>query len=345
MICPHCRVRLLRKERTGRTCHGCRKEFALDPKLDSLSDLRIHHLVGHLTEQGRYRCTADQLRHALEPRRSRSADDWLPAPADPIKWAVAGGFFGASGTLLLVTAEAAAPYVAGGAALALAAPLSAVAVRRRRRNARRTVVRRAVVPGWTAPAFAAVLARWTAVYGELPAGVVIDAEVAPSRPVGAPVAALLCPDAAARACLHANGFPERHRTLLVASAADVPDGLPVVVLHDDSVPGLLLAAQVRAALPGRTVVDAGLPPGTALRERRTVQLRDVGLDPELLARLADAPGLTDAQRARYADGWWSPLAAVRPGVLLAAAERAVHRAAARHATPVGFLTWPEEGTA
>ncbi|MGW4897561.1 hypothetical protein ACWEQL_35720 [Kitasatospora sp. NPDC004240] len=363
MICPHCERRLLQKQRTDHTCQECGKRFALDPKTEYLSDRRITHLASLLTDRGRLVCTTDQLRLALEPRtphRPRA----VPKPSTTgarVRLAVAAVL--TSVAVLSVGTSGQRRPVLFTALLLIAAYLAlraASRLHRARRERARAARPSRVYPSWSEYRFRQITQRWTAVYGGLPEGVVEDAAVRPSVPPGRPLAAVLCTDPTATACLHANRFPEGHRVVLVSDVEDVPDGLPVVLLHDASAAGFLLAGEVAAALPGRRVVDAGLPPRAGLPATPCVRMRDVDElpdVPDLAERLAAVPGLDEQARDWYAAGWWSPLAAVRPALLLDAAAKAVERATAPAslieqrrpegptAEAVGFLTWPEEATA
>ncbi|MFF2043476.1 hypothetical protein ACFVVX_23950 [Kitasatospora sp. NPDC058170] len=360
MICPHCQSNLRQRERTGRTCSNCRKKFALDPKLDGtgLHDVRIRRTTTRLTDEGRLVCTVDQVRWALE-HRGRPAQEFR-------------GSKGGAGCLTVfgIGALIAAMALPGG--LMVAAALVGVALIG-------FAVRAMVLSDVPAPprprqplraadSFRSTLVtRWKEVYGSLPAGLVEDDRVKSESPVGSPAVVLLCPDRTVTRFLQANGFPREHRALLVTDLRSVPDGVPVAVLHDASPQGCLLVADARAKQSGRRVVDAGLPAHAVLAaESRFVHLRDPARPEELQIRLErSVPGLSPSELAWYAEGWWSPLAALPPKRLLAIAVRAVERAAEppariplvkqrrpedptetrRRALAVGFLTWPEEGTA
>ncbi|MFJ9950139.1 hypothetical protein [Kitasatospora sp. NPDC091207] len=363
MICPHCEKNLLQRNRSRHTCGYCRKPFALDPKVEGagLHDLRIRRLTTKLTGAGELVCTVDQLHYAAE-RRGR------PDPAFRGSRGSAGclGVLGAGaliGALALHGTAIALLALAGAALLGFAVRqvvLSDQPAPPREHGTR-----------WSAGAFHdAVVPRWKEVYTDLPAGLVEDALVHPGPPVADPAFVLLCPDRTVTAFLHANRYPRRHRALLAADLRAVPGGLPVVVLHDASPQGCLLVADVRARYPGRRVLDAGLPARAVLAaEAKSVVLRDPFRAPELQLRLErDATWLTPTELAWYAEGWWSPVAAVTPKRLMAIAVRAAEHVVEpatrvppqnspvpgvtrarpedpaetrRRALAVGFLTWPE----
>ncbi|MFG3054098.1 hypothetical protein ACGFZP_24515 [Kitasatospora sp. NPDC048239] len=359
MICPHCQSNLLQRQRTGRTCSSCRKKFALDPKVDGvgLHDVRIRRTTTRLTDEGRLVCTVDQVRWALESR-GRPAQEFRGSKGGAGCLTVLGiGALIAAMALhgsLIVLAALVGVTLIGFAVRAMVLSDAPAPLRQRR-------------PMRTAGSFHGTLVtRWNAVYGSLPSGLVEDDRVRSEPLVGPPSVVLLCPDPTVTRFLQANGFPREHRALLVADLRAVPDGVPVVVLHDASPQGCLLVADARAKQPGRRVVDAGLPAHAVLAaESRFVHLCDPDRSEELRIRLErSVPGLSPSELAWYAEGWWSPVAALPPKRLLAIAVRAVERAVEpparialvkqrapedpaetrRRALAVGFLTWPEEGT-
>ncbi|MED7953700.1 hypothetical protein PUR61_03955 [Streptomyces sp. BE20] len=363
MICPHCAKSLRQRERGGHRCSYCRKDFALDPKSEGtgLNDLRIRKLTAKLTLDGRLACTVGQLRYALQ-RRGRPEPSFLGSRGGGSCLGVLGIAamvvgLALNGSLTVLLALGGMVLIGTGVRqfwLAdTPAPPAPVELRWDADDFRRTVVD-----------------RWKKVYGTLPSGLVEDDLVRPGPPPAEPAFVLLCPDRTVTTFLQANDYPRRHRALLVTDLRAVPAGLPVVVLHDASPQGCLLVADARAALRGRRVLDAGLPVRTVLVDQdKFVLLRDPHRSEELQARLErTVPGLTGGERAWFAEGWWSPLAALPPKRLLAVAVRAAERAGGRgtaggpagipaprrpdrpenpietrrRALAVGFLTWPEE---
>ncbi|MFF2348526.1 hypothetical protein ACFVVL_01975 [Kitasatospora sp. NPDC058115] len=370
MICPHCEKSLLQRQRPRRRCSYCHKEFALEPKVDGpgLHDLRIRKVTAKLSDEGRLTVTSGQLNYALQhrgrpPQRFRG---------DKARAAGRIGF----GVIGLVIAVAAIDTGLSPLIVLVALLLIGLGIRQ---------VMLSDVPApptpvssrWTEEVFRrTVLDRWRHVYGTLPPGLVEDALVRPGPVPADPAFVLLCPDRTVTSFLHANRYPERHRAQLVHELRAVPAGLPLVVLHDASPKGHRLVAQARTARPGLRVLDAGLSVRTVLvDEHRYTLLRDVHRSEESLLRLEHAvPELTGSQLDWFADGWWTPLAALPPKRLMALAERAAERITAppaprdpaarrtgpagspaagrpespvetrRRALAVGFMTWPEPGS-
>jgi hypothetical protein len=187
--------------------------------------------------------------------------------------------------------------------------------------------------------------RWPEVYGgQLPPGAV-DERV--PRPIRVPQFryAVLCPDHAVLACLAANNISHSTALAFAGRIEDLPLGVPVIVLHDASVPGVIFASRARAELGPRVVVVAGLVPRVALANASSLRLRDNSPDAEALAQLP-RESLSQAEIDWLATGWWSPIAALPPAKLLAMVERSVERIEnaadpdRRHARAIGFLTWP-----
>ncbi|ONK11265.1 hypothetical protein [Streptomyces sp. MP131-18] len=352
MICPRCKTELKRTERTDRTCSSCKRPFALEPKENPLQlhDVRVHRLAGRLGAEGRHTYTVPQLWYAAARGRIPAVDhDYegcLPVA------------FGMLTVAVLITGAATdfgsdAFVIALLIALALLV-LAVISVVTGRRKARRWG--RVEVPMQLHDFRGTELVRWQQVYGALPAGCVDETRVAPT-PVRAPALALLCPDRAVLACLAANGVQERHRMALAARLDEVPQDVPVLVLHDAGADGLALFAAARAALGERAQGVGLLPRSVMHRDRaravllRTRPLRAAELAAQIQALRTSPARLTEAEVAWVADGWWSPVAAVPPAKLLAAVDRAAGRAAERaaeaadparrEARQLGFLTWPE----
>lgn len=353
MTCPHCAARLLAKERTGQVCSRCTKRFALDPKIHGrgMNDLRIRRIAAKATEGGRLRMTVTQLwylsrtysscREAKPARGIRPGVRWLVAPPLALLLLSTGALtHGPPGTITVT---------------AVAVVLVAASVMR---------YRPAEAPrSYISPPegeFRQMMAGpWQAAYRKLPPGVVDDGPRAPApreAPVDRPEAVILCADHAIAVFLRVNGIPAKLKALLVEgrpSAAhealvDVPEGLPVVVLHDASALGALLAPLLRQAHPDRVVLDAGLP-AAAVRTRRGAVHRVAKAPRASAADLRSVAGLSEADAAWLAQGFWSPIAAVPPSRLEAVVTAAVRQALAARAaelrSPDGFLTWPAEPSA
>ncbi|MCT2591751.1 hypothetical protein LHJ74_17920 [Streptomyces sp. N2-109] len=341
MICPHCAKSLLRKERTGRICTHCKGKFALEPKENSLRlhDVRMRELADKLSDGKRLAYTPPQLWYAALRNR-------VPPPEE--------GYGGCS--CLLFVGLAIALFVLGyndliedqeivfAALFALLAVLLVGLVEfLLRRRAQRDGAHK--LPMSLETFRTSVLPGWSTVYGAPPPGLVDEGHVrspAPERPR----IALACPDRGVLACLAANGVPEAYSMVLAETVQQIPPGVPVIVLHDAAPAGLAFADGVRIAC-GERAVPAGLLPRVAIAHKSAFRLRTKPLAQSQRDWLrATFPALTKEEHAWLAQGWWSPLAAVRPAQLLHAVTRAAERAEAQsdpelhQARASGFLTWP-----
>lgn len=356
MICPNCSAELKRTERTGQACAHCHRRFALDPKVHGrgMNDLRIRRLVESLTDHGRLRVTVTQLWYGartsssvwgaseargVPPRISRLAGLAVFAGLVVCAFLSSGTASGVAGTaaVLVLLVPGRIPYEPARPAGSYLSPTE-------------ERFRQAMTGAW----------RWA--YGELAPGVVDDAVRSPghaARRPHRPRAVILCTDHAVAVFLEANDMPERLRAVLVEAEpgsahdalVDLPGRLPVVVLHDASALGALLAPLLRISRPDRVVVDAGLPVA-AVRRRRDAVHRVSPVPAVDTGELRAVAGLSEEDAAWVAEGFWSPIAAVPPPLLASVVEEAVERAvavaaAAPGATPeYGFMTWPgADGTA
>jgi len=189
--------------------------------------------------------------------------------------------------------------------------------------------------------FDEMVRKWGRIHGGKPPGLVRRA--APGPPPAAPVLAVLSPDASVLSCLAANNVPQQLNVLLAARVEEVPAGLPVLLLHDVSVAGYLFAARVRAMLPGRRVLDASPRPVAVKTSRGAPKLLEA--PPPQQDRDALRGHLSDADLGWLAQGWWSPIAALRPASLITRVRTGLARLRTtdpdtRAAATVGFLTWP-----
>ncbi|MFD6336193.1 hypothetical protein [Streptomyces sp. NPDC060131] len=342
MICPFCEKNLLYKERPNRTCSGCKRRFALDPKGNSmrLSDLRLRRLLAKLTDDGRLKISVDQLGAPALPRTTSDTSDSPVVEALGCLWVPL--LVGVVMVVVGLSAEDMGGFTIFGSVLVLIfaiGMLSALIFGKRKPTTHPLSGFRGVL-----------MSNWKEVYGSLPPGVVEDF---PYRrlyvPEGASVA-LLCPDRAIAAFLVANGLPERYGVAVTTELDRLPEEMPVVVLHDASAPGCRLVIRTREALPGRTVIDAGLPPRAVMQTPGAPARRGDKPTSDFIKWLGESGTLTKDELNWLARGWTVSLVAVRPAKLLAAVSRTVERVGAatgpdperRKAESVGFLTWPGE---
>ncbi|WP_406054889.1 hypothetical protein OG462_05245 [Streptomyces sp. NBC_01077] len=349
MICPRCTAVLAAKERTGQVCSRCDRPFAMDPKIHGrgMHDLRIRRIAERATDRGRLKVTVTQLwylsrtsNHVWEAKPARGIRPvvrWLVAAPLALLLLVVGnlthgvpGAVGVTAAVAVVVAASVMRYTAASSAWWTIAPSEST--------------------------FRQLMGSWRTAYEELPPGVVDDGPRAPAPReslAGRPAAVILCTDHAVAVFLRGNGIPAKLKARLVEAApaaahealVDVPDGLPVVVLHDADALGALLAPLLRLAHPDRVVVDAGLPVA-AVRTRRSAVHRVSTASTVDAADLRSVADLSADDAEWLAQGHWSPLAAVPPprlkSVVTAAVERALSARPAELRSTDGFLTWPAE---
>lgn len=346
MRCPHCQATLKYRERGKKTCSKCKKPFAFEPKDGALrlNDLAFKKLGRKLSAEGQVRYTVDQLRHALAWRQHRLTPKF--AGCSPVGWLI--GWIKAR-----LGQPSRPPAPRGGPA-----PISRL------------------------QCIDQITRRWQQIYRELPEGL-INPEAEASFPVNQPPlanlrAVLVCPDPAIRRFLAANGLPARLGLGIVpatppfdVAATAMIDylrarpTLPVLLLHDASPDGCLLASVVRQTFKladNRALTDLGLRPNASTDDRfwvattphATARTRELLQRPDVARRLAGR--LSPTAQQRFEAGLICPLAAMPPAKLLNFVTRAVEQAPAgpfpvasapaadparAKAQAVGFLTWPE----
>ncbi|MFE7123907.1 hypothetical protein [Streptomyces sp. NPDC057617] len=338
MICPHCNQNLLFKERPNKTCSKCHRPYVMDPKTNvlRLGDARISRLTDKLTAGGTVAVTVEQF--------------WAAAARKIQKNSNGSGYAGAIGCALVGVPVACVLVVIGdkvsgggvftffGAVILIGVLITLYSGFKNPKVARNSTMDEVRY---------ALLTEWPRVYGSVPAGIVDRHAFRGARQREGARVVLLCPDEAIAAFLAANQVLERYGMTVAGMVREVPDGVPVIVLHDASAAGCELLLRARRELPGRRVVDAGLPPRVVMR------VKDAGVRgrkpvPELMQFLRGSGTLTEAELDWLAKGWSTSLIAVPPTKLLAAVARVAERVTAsgdpvqRRAEALGFLTWPGE---
>lgn len=343
MRCPHCATSLTYRQRGNQRCSVCKREFALEPKTQpmKLSDTGLRKLAEKMSANGALFYTPAQVLHyASRKHVAAQKPKTMPVGCLLIVVLVIGG---------LLTNVAPWPVVALLAAGALL--IGWWGIRRQRQ--------RPFYPQLplTLGVFQQrVLERWREVYGQLPAGLIDQADLHQRRRQPAPGdlrAVLLCPEPAILDCLQANDLPAR-LGLGLLRLTDQPDAdeqallaalrarpsLPLLLLHDASPAGCTLAATIRVRLglsERQRVIDLGLRPRQAVAQK----LMRLGAPPppELLhllrKRVADPAAPPDAARAALQpdelawleQGCVSPVLALPPARLINLVTKAVERVA------------------
>jgi hypothetical protein len=333
MICPHCSQDVKAKERTGHRCSKCGKAFATDPKDNDLKlhDVRLGRLIAHVSDNGTYAFTYQQLYWAAAAKRLKEAAHSSPLLGASVVMVLIGTVF----LIVAASTRSAVPLLV--TLLLYGAVIVAVTLRLTGAWPKR------IRMSTSAAAFDEMIKAWGRVYGGKPPRLVRRAAPAPAP--AAPVLAVLSPDISVLTCLAANNVPQQFGVVLAAQLAEIPPGVPVLLLHDVSVAGYLFAVQARAMLPGRRVLDASPRPSAVRTASGAPKLLEGPPPrPQLDALRADGH-LSDADLAWLARGWWSPIAALRPASLVNRVRTALGRLRVtdpdtRAAATVGFLTWP-----
>jgi hypothetical protein len=334
MICPHCTASLRRKDRPNQICGTCKRPFVFEPKTNPLAahDVKLRGLGEKLAE-GRYWYTVTQLWYSAA-RKTNRVDQGRGTGFGAIVPIVVGGIL-----LGVGLANALALAVVGGLLILIGITIIVLRVS--------GVWKRGVAVGMPVDEFRRQLVSgWTRVYGGLPTGLVDEWQLRPGPPPADPVFAVLSPDPAVLACLRVNDIERQFKTALAGKVADLPPAIPVAVLRDASIEGELFLAQARHELHGRRVVDLGLRPRGAVAAKTSFLLRGKARHPDRIAWLRASTTLTRSELDWLGRGWSSPVAALRPGQLIARVEKAATELGRptdpdeRVAEAVGFMTWP-----
>ena len=366
MKCPHCLADLKYRDRRDGKCAKCRRPFALEPRGNVLemSDLRLRGLAERLSKQGKHQYTAAQLGHAAVRNKIKGeTEKQVSVRTQTILIGIMGivsvalFFFESlrwcSGALFLLII-----------ALGISAATQYLQSRKPPLERFQEVLER-FEEQFVAP--------WEGIHGVLP-GRVTAQEMTALRQFQLPPsqvrAVLASPVADVLDCLRANGLPQRLGLALINP--DQPAGadeaiiallrsrprLPLLLVHDASVPGCLLPALLPARwglAPNHRIVDLGLRPRHVQQLRlpwkREATPREL-LD--LLERRAQMPGglaLTPEEREWLRRGYVTSALFIPPARLVTIVTQAVERLApARIVDPeaqaqaqaraVGFMTWP-----
>lgn len=360
MECPNCHRELLRSERNFARCRHCKKRFAFEPKTTpaNLHDIAFRKIIDQLSDGGRLRYTAEQLRYRIAGRTAKHFSRehgrelvvgfigrmifsvfligifgvivmQVPTPLVQQLFDWPGEF---NLLLVIVAAVVVVPV--------LALPIAGVLTRRANRFR---------LPVSLQQLERKLLKRWHRVYNERPVGLA-DAQVVarlpeePPRPAEAR-AVVFCPQRAVLDCLRLNGVPQQLGVQLLSMAPAESatqqatlerlrrePTLPLLLLHDAGPEGCVLLQTVRDLLklqPHHRIVDIGLRPAQVMGRNMT----RFGTDPDKKAlkmlqsrgSASPLPALAPQELKWLKDGYYSPILAVTPARLIRALEQTVAR--------------------
>lgn len=383
MHCPHCNADLKFRERSNRTCSRCHKPFALEPKYNAfqLHDLLFRKVLDQLSQGGRWFYTMEQLRHRAGRKVAATQN---PSCMNAIGCLFPTALVGiAVGAFVTNAAQSANVPEVIGVIMGVLVVLLGIAI----------IVYRLTLPFKFALPLDSrkfndtILKDWQKRYGELPRGLIDQAalnQIDVTRPPPNQVRAVVtCPEPDVLTCLRANHAPERLNIQLISTREPFTPteqatverlrrepGLPLVLLHDASPAGCLLAENIIHWLglqPGHTVIDAGLHPQEAIHEKMlrlgaSPPKQTIGL---LQKRVTTgSTPTTGGQRSRplsqkefdwLKKGYYTPILVVTPVGLIKKVVDALEQVdpalaqkqpldpeqrAQQEAKAVGFMTWP-----
>ena len=369
MQCPHCSANLLYRERGGRRCSKCKQKFAFEPKTSPLKlhDLRFRRVVEKVSANGTIWYTPSQLHHALA-RKVVAEQKRDLGTVGCFSLIVTGG-------IILLTSQFSELIVVPATLLCVLLVIVVIIIWRRRPLLSKLPMSRDDFPR-------RVLDEWYKTYNVVPHGLITSKHRANTSayvpPLAQLTAILACPERDILLCLQANGIPQQYGLGLLPTEGPFtrdeeallitlplrPD-LPLFLLHDASLAGLLLSQTIGMSLglhAEHRIVDLGLRPSHVLKYK----LMQLGEEPspELLSILTRQVNTTTGAEAPLSmeefkwlkKGYYSPILAVNPVRLLRVVHDAIteHRQqlqrsklvdpeqqAQRQAQAVGFMSWPE----
>lgn len=368
MTCPHCQASQTLRQRRGRKCSQCQREFAFDPKGNPLAlhDLRFRKKVDRLAAGG-FKYAAGQLQASVEQPWFPNAGGWCPFILVGLMAAVLLTNFA---TFEWGGVTPGAALVAFGA-LIFSVVLVLIFMARFRRV--------------TAEKFRRdYLERWRTVYGSLPNGLISEAELVAAarmlRPREQLSAVVVCPERDVLNCLLVNEVARNLQVGLLSTGLVVDEyerevigqlrsnpRLPILLLHDASAEGVFLAQDLPKLLgldPNHRILDLGLNAKRSIAKGRKVVRRDVprGLRERLGSSTvgADVAGARPLRRGRaqvsaeelawLKSGKCSLILGLRPASLIRRVRLAMTKLKTQPEpqelpqktvpATLGFLTWP-----
>ena len=372
MKCPHCLADLKYRDRRDGKCPQCQSPFALEPRDNALglSDLRLRGLAERLSKQGKCWYTAAQLGCAAVRNKMKEEAEKQASASDGgiltvIAWIGIGVII-----VALIFVGIASSTTPSFALFIVSILLGSIGISAYLQSRKPPLERfQKVLEGFEER----YIAPWERIHGMLPGRVTAQEAMALRRfqlPPSRVRAVLVSPVADVLDCLRVNGLPQRLGLALINP--DQPAGadeaiiallrsrprLPLLLVHDASVPGCLLPALLPTRwglAPNHRIVDLGLRPRHVQQLRlpwkREATPRELLDLLERRARMPNGLALTPEEREWLRSGYVTSALFIPPARLVTIVTQAVERLApARIVDPeaqaqaqaraVGFMTWP-----
>jgi hypothetical protein len=327
MICPRCSQSITYKERNNNQCSKCYKEFAFEPKTHPLllTDKYFLKTVEKLSDNGKYSYTPDQLQMALSRKKLKG-----------------------KGAMVVIVILAIVTSIIAGVVFAplliFAIPFWIVVI-----VAQQFYFRKFVAPPQTFPEFdRSVIYRWKEVYGEFPKNMIVGNPSLKHQTRDPLRGILFCETRDTANCVVANQLNLKLGLAVFTDASSDPvqmrADLPVYVLHDAGGEGYEFLEKIRQHFGvGRQIIDLGLRPRSVMNSK-LLRFRQQSYTRN------DFSGLTPAEVKWLYQGYYTPLAVLRPAQLFHYLTKQIERRSKQAAveTPekaaqaVGFMTWVGE---
>lgn len=333
MICPHCNQSIKYKERNNNICSKCSKEFAFEPKTDSLqlSDVYFSNSVKKLSKDGKFFFTPQQLHFAVSRKKIRNNQSvyWMLIPLI-IVTVVLSFIFGKA-----IFKDVANVIFAAGVFIVLWIILVSIYSRYRRKNV--------TLPQPFDEFEQTVLSRWRQIYGKFPNKMLVNNSL-PNEFNFSPKGIIFCEDNETAMWLFANSAVPNFAIVanysLLENLLKKYSGVPVFVLHNASIEGYQFFEKVKQQFGKQArIFDIGFRPQNVIKTN-LMKFREK-------VSSANFSFLTSEENKWLNEGYYTPLFVMRPEKLIQYVNKKLEKRAKfavadnseAKAKSIGFMTW------
>ena len=323
MICPHCSQSITYKERSNNQCSKCYKEFAFEPKTHPLllTDKYFSKVVEKLSDNGKLYYTPQQLMYAVSRKKMKST----------------------SMVIIIVVLAVVTSIIAAAIffpLLVFVIPFWIIVI-----LAQIFYFGKFVSPPQSLEKFeASVIYRWRSIYVISPEKLIIEKP----RQTFASLnlrGILFCETEEMASFIIANQLNIKYGVNVVYDLnSNLPDNLPIYVLHDATSEGVGLFERVKTHFgTKRKVINLGLRPASVINSKLTVFREKNYADNNF-------GSLTSAEKKWLKKGHYTPLFVLRPAQLIKYLDKQFERKGKplqienpeAKAKAIGFMTWANE---